>query len=70
MLRLETPVAFSMMLASFGFMLLDGQMSLKIIPERITASLDSFPLLAVPFFVMAGGLMNKVGISKRIFNFA
>ena len=70
LLFLKCPVAFSMLLGSFGFMLLRGDISLLIIPERITISLDSFPLLAVPFFIVAGSLMNKVGIAKRIFDFA
>jgi tripartite ATP-independent transporter DctM subunit len=70
LLFLKCPVAFSMLLGSFGFMLLRGDISLLIIPERITISLDSFPLLAVPFFIVAGSLMNKVGIARRIFDFA
>jgi len=67
---LRCPVSFSMLLASFGFMMLRGGISPLIIPERITISLDSFPLLAVPFFVVAGSLMNRAGIAKRIFDFA
>ena len=70
LLVLRCPVAFSMLLASFGFMLLKGTIPLLIIPERITISLDSFPLLAVPFFIVAGSLMNRAGIARRIFDFA
>ncbi len=70
LLVMRCPVAFSMLLSSFGFMLLKGDISLLIIPERITISLDSFPLLAVPFFIVAGSIMNKVGIARRIFDFA
>jgi tripartite ATP-independent transporter DctM subunit len=70
LLVLRCPVAFSMLLASFGFMLAKGGISLLIIPERITISLDSFPLLAVPFFVVAGSLMNRADIARRIFDFA
>lgn len=70
LLVLRCPVAFSMLLASFGFMLLKGGATLLIIPERMTISLDSFPLLAVPFFTVAGALMNRAGIAKRIFDFA
>lgn len=67
---LRCPVAFSMLLASFGFLLIKGTIPLVIIPERISISLDSFPLLAVPFFIVAGNLMNRVGIARRIFDFA
>ena len=59
-----------MLLAAFGFMALKGTVPFLIIPERLTISLDSFPLLAVPFFILAGSLMNKSGIATRIFNFA
>jgi tripartite ATP-independent transporter DctM subunit len=51
-------------------MFLDGSLPMMIIPERLSISLDSFPLLAVPFFILAGGLMNQSGIARRIFNFA
>lgn len=70
LMLLRCPVAFSMLLASFGFLLIKGTIPLVIIPERIAISLDSFPLLAVPFFIVAGNLMNKVGIARRIFDFA
>lgn len=70
LLVLRCPVAFSMLLASFGFMLLKGTVPLTLIPERMTISLDSFPLLAVPFFIVAGSLMNRAGIAERIFAFA
>lgn len=70
LLILRCPVAFSMLLASFGFMIAKGSISMLIIPERITISLDSFPLLAVPFFIVAGSLMNRADIARRIFDFA
>ncbi|MHC4537602.1 MAG: TRAP transporter large permease [Planctomycetota bacterium] len=70
LLLLKCPVSFSMLLAALGFMVLKGTLPILIIPERLTISLDSFPLLAVPFFILAGSLMNKSGIASRIFNFA
>ena len=36
----------------------------------MVGGLDSFPLLAVPFFILAGNLMNSAGITNRIYNFA
>ena len=57
---LRCPVAFSMLLASFGFLLIKGTIPLVIIPERISISLDSFPLIAVPFFIVAWNLMKSV----------
>src|SRR6187397_632647 len=41
-----------------------------VILHRMAGGIDSFPLLAVPFFIMAGNLMNSAGITNRIYNFA
>jgi TRAP-type mannitol/chloroaromatic compound transport system permease large subunit len=41
-----------------------------VIIHRMFGGLDSFPLLAVPFFILAGNLMNCAGITNRIYNFA
>ena len=38
--------------------------------HRMVNGVDSFPLLAIPFFIMAGNLMNTAGITERIFDFA
>jgi tripartite ATP-independent transporter DctM subunit len=70
LLLLKCPVAFSMLLAAFGFILLKGDLPFLIVPERMTICLNSFPLLAVPFFILAGSLMERSGIASRIFNFA
>src|SRR5258706_10487228 len=41
-----------------------------VVVHRMVSGIDSFPLLAVPFFIMAGNLMNHAGITNRIYNFA
>ena len=41
-----------------------------VVIHRMVGGLDSFPLLAVPFFILAGNLMNSAGITNRIYNFA
>ena len=41
-----------------------------VVVHRMIAGVDSFPLLAVPFFILAGNLMNIAGITTRIYNFA
>ena len=66
---LNVPLAFSLAIASTAFLLLQGQ-DLYIIVQRMVAGPDSFPLLAVPFFILAGNLMNSTGITRRLFNFA
>src|SRR5258707_3281171 len=40
-----------------------------VILHRMAGGLDSFPLLAVPFFILAGNLMNSAGITNRIYDF-
>jgi tripartite ATP-independent transporter DctM subunit len=68
LLFVNCPVAFAMLLSSFAFLWLKG-MPYLILPERISAGLNSFPLLAMPFFILAARLMNSAGITNRIFNF-
>lgn len=76
---LRMPVPFAMLGASVGFIAIQmitggnplfSAVGLKIIPQRITPSLESFPLLAIPLFVFAGNLLNVSGIADRIFAFA
>ena len=64
------PVGFSMISSSALFILLEGELTLFIITQRITSGLDSFPFLAIPLFVFAGSLFNETGSARRIFNFA
>ena len=47
-----------------------GAVDSAIIFQRMVSGLDSFPLLAIPLFVLAGNLMNTGGITTRMFNFA
>lgn len=63
------PVAVSLGIASAGYVLTKGQ-PLVILPHSMLNGLDSFTLLAIPFFVLAGNLMNTGGIADRIFRFA
>ncbi len=66
---LGVPVAFSMGLASMVAMWQDGT-SLQVAIQRIFSSLNSFPLMAIPFFILAGSLMEYSGISQRLINLA
>ena len=61
------PIAFAMVLSSLFYILLVGQIDFIIIPQRLSGGLDSFPLLAIPLFLLAGTLMNEFGITQRIF---
>ena len=64
------PVAIAMAGASLVYVMATGSTPDYVIIHRMVGGLDSFPLLAVPFFIMAGNLMNSAGITNRIYNFA
>jgi C4-dicarboxylate transporter DctM subunit len=70
LIAINVPIAFSMGLASVFGLLLKGDIPLVIIPQKIFTGSDSFPLLAIPFFVLAGALMDTGGISIRLVNLA
>ncbi len=70
LLALGMSVALTLGVSSLVQLQLDGT-PLAVIAQRMTKSIsDSFPLLAVPFFIFAGNLMNTGGITERIFSFA
>jgi len=64
------PVAMSMAAASLAYILIYNVAPDLIAAQRMIAGVESFPLLAVPFFILAGNLMNGAGITGRIYNFA
>ncbi|KKX54265.1 TRAP transporter large permease [Brevibacillus borstelensis] len=70
LLLLSVPVALSIGLASTVAFMNDGSMPLIVLIQRMFAALDSFPLMAIPFFILAGSLMESGGISRRLVNFA
>ncbi len=64
------PVAIAMAGASLVYIMLSGTLPPFAVVHRMIGGIDSFPLLAVPFFILAGNLMNNAGITNRIYNFA
>jgi TRAP-type C4-dicarboxylate transport system permease large subunit len=64
------PVAIAMAGSSLIYILASGTMPPFAVVHRMIGGIDSFPLLAVPFFILAGNLMNNAGITNRIYNFA
>ena len=64
------PVAISMFVASALYLLAYGVAPDIIVAQRMIAGVESFPLLAVPFFILAGNLMNVAGVTGRIYAFA
>ena len=69
LMLLRVPIAVALGLSSLGYILLAGLPPVSLMHNMI-GGMDSFPLLAIPFFIMAGGLMNSSGITTRIFAFA
>lgn len=67
---LGVPVAIAMAVASLTFILVSGTVPDVILAQRMIAGVESFPLLAVPFFILAGNLMNIAGVTGRIYAFA
>ncbi len=70
MLALGVPVAIALAGSAAIFILVTGQVPEMVVAHRMINGVDSFPLLAVPFFILAGNLMNTAGITTRIFAFA
>lgn len=64
------PVAIAMAGSSLVYILVSGDLPPFAVVHRMIGGIDSFPLLAVPFFILAGNLMNNAGITNRIYNFA
>jgi TRAP-type transport system large permease protein len=67
---LEVPIAFAMALASIATIGFTQPVPLSIVVQRMGTGLDSFVLIAIPLFVLAGHLLNRAGIADRIFAFA
>ena len=64
------PVAIAMAGSSLLYILFSSNLPPFAVVHRMIGGIDSFPLLAVPFFILAGNLMNNAGITNRIYNFA
>ncbi|TQR18772.1 TRAP transporter large permease [Psychrobacillus soli] len=70
LLFLSVPVAFALGLSSVFGILLHPSLDLSVVPQRVLIAVNSFPLMAIPFFILAGGLMQSSGIARRLVNFA
>ncbi len=71
LLLLAVPIGYSIGIATLLALILagDGTIPLQMIAQKAITGCDSFPLMAVPFFMLAGNLMSGGGIAKRILNF-
>ncbi|WGF87811.1 TRAP transporter large permease [Marinivivus vitaminiproducens] len=70
LLAFGLPIAFVMLLSSTLYFLASGNpLFLRMIPEKMFAGIDVFVLLAIPFFLLAGEIMNKAKLTDRLFDF-
>lgn len=70
LLFLGMPVAFAIGIAGFAFFFQSNGLPLSIAVQKVASATQSFPLLAVPFFVLAGHVMNHTGITHRLLSFS
>jgi tripartite ATP-independent transporter DctM subunit len=70
LIAVHMPIAFAVGIACVVYVLLRGELPLIVVPHRMISGMDSFLLLAMPLFVLAGDLMNTGGITERLVGFA
>lgn len=69
-LVINVPVAFSMTLACILALLWQGVIPVSTVTLKLYSGIDTFPFLAIPLFILAGGFMEQGGISQRLVQFA
>lgn len=70
LILLRVPVAFALLVPPLVYLGMDPSISFTAAFQRMTAGVNSFPLLAVPLFIMTGNAANAAGITDRLFTFA
>lgn len=70
LLALGTPIFVALAAGSLAYIRFETMIPDFVVLHRMAGGVDSFPLLAVPFFILAGNLMNTAGITNRIYDFA
>ncbi|MYL32042.1 TRAP transporter large permease subunit [Pontibacillus yanchengensis] len=69
-LLLSVPIGIALGLSTLATIVYTGALPLNFLMKELVTAMDSFPIMAVPFFILAGEVMGKGGISERLFNFA
>jgi tripartite ATP-independent transporter DctM subunit len=69
-MAIGVPIAFSLLICGVALMVHLNMFDAQILAQNLIEGSNSFPLLAVPFFMLAGEIMNAGGLSRRIVNFA
>ncbi|MGB9845916.1 MAG: TRAP transporter large permease [Desulfotomaculales bacterium] len=69
-MALGMPIAFALLFCGVALMWYLGIFDARLLAQQFIGGADNFPLMAIPFFLLVGQIMNEAGISKRIVNFA
>lgn len=69
-MAIGVPVAFALMVCAIAMMWMLGMMDAQILAQKMIDGADSYPLMAIPFFMLAGELMTAGGLSRRIVDVA
>ena len=67
---INVPIGFALSVSAIILLIWKGTASLSVVPLNLFSGASSFPLLAIPLFILAGGLMETSGISLRLVNLA
>lgn len=70
LIAISVPIGYAIGLSTALTLVLFSDIPLALITQNAVAGVDSFPLMAIPFFILAGNLMSTGGVAKRIVNFA
>ncbi len=70
LILVQVPIAFALAFAAFAAFAPQGELMLLTVPQNMASSLNSFTLLAIPFFIMAAAVMNVSGITSRLIELA
>jgi tripartite ATP-independent transporter DctM subunit len=69
-MTLGVPIAFCLGLGGLAYIVLSGTVPIAVLPTLMFGGMDSFPLLAIPFFIIAGDLMQRIGVLPKLIDFA
>jgi tripartite ATP-independent transporter DctM subunit len=69
-LTINVPIAMGLTASTLIYFIISNELPIMVVAQRMVGAVESVPLLAIPFFVMLGTLMNYTGVSKRVMGFA
>ena len=70
LMAIGVPIAFAIAMTAFSGLLAAGMPNLVVLPQRMFTGLDSFPIMAIPFFIAAGYVMNECDLTDKIVEFS